>query len=29
VTTASAEDLGLQPGIDVVVTVKATAIHLV
>ncbi len=29
VTTASAEELGLQPGVDVVVTVKATAIHLV
>jgi molybdopterin-binding protein len=29
VTTASAEELALHPGIDVVVTVKATAIHLV
>lgn len=29
VTTASAEDLGLSAGVDVVVTVKATAIHLV
>ena len=29
VTTASAEELGLAPGIAVVVTVKATAIHLV
>jgi len=29
VTTASAEELGLQAGVDVVVTVKATAIHLV
>ena len=29
VTTASAAELGLAPGIEVVVTVKATAIHLV
>lgn len=29
VTTASAADLGLDNGVDVVVTVKATAIHLV